>query len=368
MAAPAATKAQHLGTTTDGRSFVRVTCEAAPVEQSDGSQWMQITPAGPFIEARDGRSFQMSDPQRVMSRCSMPMLVDWEHQSEKPFGTTRAAAWCEELVFDDGTSGKFPRPGIWGRVEWTPDGAADVKSKAFRFTSPVLDVDPETRDVQQIASVALTNRPALYMQGLTSFREQLSERFGTLTTNEPGESRMKPETLRLLCAALCLADAATDEQILEAAKTARASAADASTHKELCSKLTAQLSDLTKENGELKAKLGEAAKAAFSSERTAFFDNASREGKVPPALRAGFEAMCQTREQFEAFKTSVYPALPVIGERQTGGEIKSPSAAPGLDKELFEDMRKRGYPEELINKAAEQIKRSRAAGRERGED
>jgi phage I-like protein len=345
MPQQARVQAQLIGSTTDGRSLVRVSCESEPVALEDGTQWIHICPGGPFVEARDGRTFQLTDALGVATRCELPLLVDWEHQSESFFGSTKAAGWVEEIyVQDEGASlARFPRAGIWGKAAWTPQGHDDVKTKTYRFLSPVLVLDAETRDVQELVSVALTNRPALHMQGLDSYREQLSQRFGQLK----GEHSMKPETLKLLLAALSLADGATDEQIKSAFASLQT---DASTAKELCGKLTKQLAEKDAALADATAKLADASKASFANEVKATLDELVKSGKATPATRAGYESMCSTPELFASFKANVVPHLPVIG-------APAPESRPGkrgefkADADVRERLRKSGMDDKQIDAA-----------------
>jgi phage I-like protein len=140
---------------------------AFEIEQ-DGA-WLHICPAGPLIVARDGRAFQLTDAAAVVRRTELPLLLDWEHDSERWDGSTAAAGWGEAL--------EVRASGIWLRTAYTPQGTADVASKRYRYLSPVLELDAESRDVLSIVSVALTNKPALRMSqigNLVDFqREQL---------------------------------------------------------------------------------------------------------------------------------------------------------------------------------------------------
>jgi phage I-like protein len=117
--------------------------------------WIHITPRGPQIVARDGRKFSMSNADAVVAKSTVPALVDWDHESELFTGSTRAAGWVEALAVRSS--------GVWGRVKWTAKGKADIADSAYRFLSPVLELNPETKEVLSIISIALTNRPALQM-------------------------------------------------------------------------------------------------------------------------------------------------------------------------------------------------------------
>jgi phage I-like protein len=142
---------------------------AFEIEQ-DGA-WLHICPAGPLVVARDGRAFQLTDAAAVVRRTELPLLLDWEHDSERWDGSTAAAGWGEEL--------EVRASGIWLRTSYTPQGTADVASKRYRYLSPVLELDSESRDVLSIVSVALTNKPALRMSqigDLAAYRQRATER------------------------------------------------------------------------------------------------------------------------------------------------------------------------------------------------
>lgn len=164
--------------------------EAAATDPNspDGPEhWIHILPDGPDVGARDGRAFSVPDLDAVIQASELPMLVDWEHGSGRdkrapPDGSTSCAS-----------TRHGGRAGTWGRVTWTPAGRADVASRATatyrQWCSRRKRTPPAGRhvlQVQRIASVALTNRPALRMQGIQVLREQLSERIGPIDDDDDG--------------------------------------------------------------------------------------------------------------------------------------------------------------------------------------
>lgn len=342
----------------DGRKLVRVLCEAEPVVNAAGEQWVQVMPLGPFVEARDGRTFQVSDALSAAAVSEVPMLIDWEHESESWGGSTRAAGWVEGLKVQHDDAGEFPRKGVWGRAQWTPEGKADVESKAYRFLSPVLLLDSETRDVQQIVSVALTNRPALHMQGLDNFRQRFAARF------EPSEGAqtMNAQQRAALLTAFGLAAEATDEQIVTAARSAMATGAQT---KEMCAALGGQLSEANAKIATLEKQIEESRKATFTAEVKATLDEATKAGKMTPAQRAGFEKLCATPESFATFKESVLPSLTVMGGP---APASAPPAAPSaptsspteqLSQDVNANLTLRGMSPERIKAAQEYRARQR---------
>lgn len=75
-----------------------------------------------------------------------------------------AVGWVREMQ---------SRPdGVWGRVEWTPEGQRLVGEKAYRRISPVIVHDAAKR-ILKIANVSLVNRPNL--RGLAALNMETSE-------------------------------------------------------------------------------------------------------------------------------------------------------------------------------------------------
>lgn len=345
-----ASSATDIGALADGRRLLRVVCEAQPVEL-DGAKWMHVLPAGPFVEAKDGRTFQVSDLLSIAAHCAVPCLVDLEHRSEWG-GSTEAAGWVEEFAVEDGSSKRFPRPGIWGRCAYTVKGAELVtkgpngEPPVYRFVSPVLLIDERTRDVTEICSVALTNRPALSMHALDAYREQLSARIGAAGRGE--KYMLTKERFAVLCGLLGLAPEASEEAFTEAFKAK--TGGDAAT-KELCAKLTRDVAEKDAEIGKLRKQVTDHEAQAFKSEVSAALDNAAREGRLTPASRAGHEAFCMRgREFFESFRDNVLPHLPVIGEPAPASKPGATGAAKS-DDAIVAHMERQGYSKEQISAA-----------------
>lgn len=355
----------------NGRSLVRLLCEAEPVVL-DEEQWVQVMPFGPFVEARDGRAFQISSPLDVAALSETPMLVDWEHASESYMGSTRAAGWVEELRVQPEEGGKFPRRGVWGRVSWTPDGQKDVGDKAYRFLSPVLLMDGETRNVEQILSVALTNRPALTMEGISSFRERFSARLGQPQTPPEGGPMIKRETFNALLTVLALSESATEEQVLEKVRetcsAARAKGADAVVVQTLERERDSYKERVT----QLEAEVAESKAAAFKAEVKAVLDKASTDGKIPPGAREGFESLCATPELFAKFKSDVLPKLVRIGDPAPSSDPKRREGASeergDSDAKIREELKARGHTDKEIDEALKRRNSYRARPRDAREE
>lgn len=140
--------------------------ETLSAELPQGAQapeWIELVPAGMNV-TRDGRRIGNNTPQAAIQafeadRRDIP--VDYEHATEirPPQGLDApAVGWIDKLELRNGA--------LHGRVAWNDEGRRQVEGRAYRFISPVVHLDPGTRDVIRISSVSLTNDPALYLNAL----------------------------------------------------------------------------------------------------------------------------------------------------------------------------------------------------------
>ncbi|RIK68260.1 MAG: hypothetical protein DCC65_03440 [Planctomycetota bacterium] len=94
--------------------------------------------------------------------------VDFEHQTlggaySAPDGLAPAAGWIKALsaVSPEEAAATGRAAGLWGRVEWTEDGARRLAARQYRYLSPVALVRRSDRRLVGLHSVALTNKPAI---------------------------------------------------------------------------------------------------------------------------------------------------------------------------------------------------------------
>ena len=99
---------------------------------------IELIPAGPAVVGRDGRTWMFGDAevQAVLNAFALntaPLPIDWEHATElrAPKGEAApAAGWITGLEMQSGA--------LWGSVEWTDRGRAQVENREYRFLSPVF--------------------------------------------------------------------------------------------------------------------------------------------------------------------------------------------------------------------------------------
>ena len=161
----------------------------------------------------DGRGpFTLRNPEEVIrrsKRLKVDMVVDRDHELvNAPKGThIRAAGWVKEI--------QSREDGLWARVEWTDSAIWQIRSKEYRYISPVFTTtESGGGDVTRILHISLVNDPAMELTSVANRNYQ------TRNLNNEEETEMKfLATLALLHG---LQKDASEDDVLEAAKAARA--------------------------------------------------------------------------------------------------------------------------------------------------
>lgn len=96
-----------------------------------------------------------AEVMRRYTEHGIKLAIDWEHQTFSTLENGKPApalGWIVPEVRADG---------LWAIVDqWTDNGAEMLRSKAYRYFSPVVTLDKNQR-VVGLAPIALTNHPAL---------------------------------------------------------------------------------------------------------------------------------------------------------------------------------------------------------------
>jgi phage I-like protein len=119
--------------------------------------WLRVLPLG-RVELVDRREPLEVDTASLRAMVAafrsrgVDLVIDYEHQSLQG-ERAPAAGWIKEL--------EAREDGLWARVEWTPQAREYLLSKEYRYFSPVLRLDPETRKPLSLMHLGLTNLPAI---------------------------------------------------------------------------------------------------------------------------------------------------------------------------------------------------------------
>lgn len=217
-------------------------CAAQELPVGDGvPDWIMLLPAGAEIRTHDGRGpYAVKDRKAIIARSlqlERGMVLDENHATDvaAPRGEPAPArGWITALE---------DRPdGIYGKIDWTPQGRRLMAGRAYRFVSPVVMHDRVTNEVQAIARASLVNKPNL--RGMASLH---SEQDMTL--------------LQKLLAKLGLADTTSEDALLAAIETMHAENATATTS------LQAQLDPIAEAAGLAKGATAEAVLGAIGTLR-----------------------------------------------------------------------------------------------------
>lgn len=131
-------------------------------DPADVPEWIELLPAGPTVQGRDGRAWRLipDDVVQAFNADNADLPVDIEHATELrgPEGKPApAVGWITGLEARNGA--------VWGRVEWNNSGGVAISERQYRYISPVFLYDKEGRIVK-LTSAALTNQPNLRLTAL----------------------------------------------------------------------------------------------------------------------------------------------------------------------------------------------------------
>lgn len=290
------------------------------VELSDGKapEWVELIPPGPDVVGRDGRAWLFDEmatelvQSNFISR-AIDLPIDWEHATQRraPVGQEApAGAWIKQFEVRNGA--------LWGFVEWTPRGAAQVEAREYRYLSPVFDYDLENRRIVRMVSAALTNIPNLLMTALNQEAPEITP------------VKLSPVFLALLG----LPDTATEEQAISAATQLKTTAQAANAEQPNLSQFVprADYDALVGRATNAEQALASQKKTEHDKEVDAVIASATQAGKITPSTVEYHRAMCQDEAGLARFKDFV-TAAPVVGDPSDLSVRRPDSVATALNSE-----------------------------------
>jgi len=305
--------------------------------------WVQLFPAGPTITARDGRRWA-ADPRAVVSAFAAnrgPLPIDYEHGQDHlaPQGhAAPAAGWIIDVEERNGE--------VWGKVEWTDKAAAMIAAREYRFISPAFNHTKDGR-ITRLLGAGLVNRPALQMKALS--REAAGQEPTTQETEDMkaiaralglGEDADEAAILAAIAArngeraalaqALKLDPEKADQAAITGAIAALQQEAQTATAALQQAPDKAELAAIRQSLADTTAALDALRRKDADREIDAALDAAQAEGKITPASRETYRAMCATEGGLERFK-ALAATLPVICEPTRLGERQADTRGQELD-------------------------------------
>lgn len=271
-----------------------------PVQGAVPSFVQLIPPPGVdgVVLGADGRRWKMPSVEAVAANFKLPLPIDINHAQDHLApngGEAPAAGWIESLEARNGA--------LWGQVRWTDKGSELVKSLAYRFLSPVFAYSKNTSVIERMLGAALVNRP--------NFNLALNARAESSQETDD----MNP-VLKALLTMLNLKDDATEEQATNALKslqdglqTALNSASQPPLEK-FVPRADYDKAVQTATNAQTELKTIKDAQR--DTEIGSVVEQALKDGKITPATKDYYVAMCATEGGLDQFKKFV-AAAPVIG-------------------------------------------------------
>jgi phage I-like protein len=132
---------------------------AADPTSTEAPDWIHLLPPNGYAATDDKRGpYSISDPEAIIALSFSQgdrLPIDQDHATDlaAPKGLPAPArGWI--------TAMEARTDGVWGKVEWTREGAAMVADRAYRAISPVI-VHDKAKRVVAILRASLVNRPNL---------------------------------------------------------------------------------------------------------------------------------------------------------------------------------------------------------------
>ena len=129
---------------------------------------VQILPSGPTINGINGESWLLDSDgiNQIIAHFKhrndngRPLVFDYEHATELRANKglpSPASGWGTELTYNNG---------FWATVNWTDKAKELIANNEYKFLSPVIAYEKESKRIVAITSVGLVNQPNLTMQAL----------------------------------------------------------------------------------------------------------------------------------------------------------------------------------------------------------
>nr|WP_314587032.1 phage protease [uncultured Pseudomonas sp.] len=301
--------------TGQGATLIALNTDLSAQPQTEGAapEWVELIPAGPAITGRDGRFWLFDELSQglvvdAFTTRGIDLAVDWEHASEikAPNGEPApAAGWIDQLEIREGA--------LWGHVQWTPRGGAQIAAKEYRFLSPVFDYDPTSLRIGRLVSLGLTNKPNLFLTALNH--------------EQPTPESTDVKISAALLALLGLPETATEEQAVTAATQLKATATAKNSEQPSLDRYVprADYDALTARAANAEQALATHQKAQHTATVDAEIQAALTAGKITPATADYHRAACSEQGGLDRFRAFV-AAAPVVGDT-SGLENRKPNEA-----------------------------------------
>ncbi|WP_273792386.1 phage protease [Brucella anthropi] len=298
-------------------------------------EWIELFPAGPSIKARDGRAWTL-DPNKVLAAFAAnngPLAIDYEHaQAHKaPKGDEApAAGWIVDLEERAG--------GVWGRVEWVAKAARQIVNREYRFISPDFNHDRNGL-ITRLNGAGLVNRPALVMTALAQEQHQketpmpkaIALALGLAETADEvailSAIAVRDDERKATCQALNIEETGDHAAIVDAVQKLKDDTATALAAVQSGSDVASIKAELV----EAKTALAQLQQKDVDREIDLALDTATKEGKITPASRESYRAICAGENGLDRFNALVKTLPPIVDPSGLDNNSVTTKSEGGLD-------------------------------------
>lgn len=282
---------------------------------ANGDVWLPMVPAGIF-KGDDGREWTNNNPDDIVARFSakgQKRPFDIEHSTYMlaPKGKPAPAiGWIMELKNDNGQ--------VMGRVEFNKKGQHILEEEEYAYYSPTFTYD-SNGFVTSVTSAGLTNEPNLDLPALNRSENQ--------------EDKTMPLP-KAVADALALAENATEQDAVAAIGALKSS--------EQVALNRASQPDLTKfvpiDTHKVALNRAETAEAAVKAvqdrETESLVDAAIAAGKVAPANKEMYLALCRSEGGLEHFEKFAEGAVKIVSDKPIKTPVQQQSEKPLEEHEI----------------------------------
>lgn len=292
-------------------------------------RWQKLFPLGAVRHRADfpggriefSRDFLQSLAANYAAEGKPERAVNFFHRGSSdgdatPIADKVAAGWISDLELDEVGAGGRDGPGLYALIAWTERARAFILADELRYLSPEFAPNAASKATGKpqgptLLGAALLNDPYLTELPRVAASEHPKEKHGM--------------NRKLICAALGLAEDATDEQINEAcenAATAPPPSPDAGKAERLALAERVKASDAAVMK--LTEQLAEMRSAQKARDVKAFFDRLVTEGRVTPGMREGLEKIAMAAGLEAVAFLEKNPVIVASGEAGvTGGAVSA---------------------------------------------
>lgn len=318
---------------------------------------IELIPSEEIFTGFDGRVFKAIDKQAIISKTNSKLkyiVIDENHKIDYTAGTgqsTEAMGWMHDFFVKEDNS-------VWALVEWTESGYAKIKSKEYKYISPVYEVD-KNGNIISILRAAITNNPNLRLTALNNKQNEFAEKQLLGENSNKGDNMSKE-----INNALGINESASDSEVLNAINKTKTELEslklELNNERENKKYLIEKNTNLEKALNEVNKEFAELKKVNLEKDAQAAVEKAINDGKIAPSTKDVYLSLCMEDGGIEKFNKIMEntPKAGLFGETNIPNKTDNVS----LNEADEEVARAMGYTKEEMLAMKEKESRASPTG------